>query len=242
MKLKVHELRNKSKADLEKQLEELKTELAALRVAKVTGGAASKLSKMCASCLSAPKMPHERLVAPSGPLWPVTALRLVWPAFSAVVDLLGTMTTGWMRHAHSMDQGRRLDRHSPTASAEPCAAAGHGCRMWLMVLAGCGAKMRMFLLSSSPPLLTRDGVPCDFCDSQQGGAEVDCAVLTVINQTQKGQLRVFYKDKDLVPLDLRFKKTRAIRKGLTKQQKDLKTLKQMKKEKHFPLRKYAVKA
>jgi len=67
-------------------------------------------------------------------------------------------------------------------------------------------------------------------------------VLTVINQTQKGQLRVFYKDKDLVPLDLRFKKTRAIRKGLTKQQKDLKTLKQMKKEKHFPLRKYAVKA
>ena len=39
MKLTVHELRNKSKTDLEKQLEELKTELAALRVAKVTGGA-----------------------------------------------------------------------------------------------------------------------------------------------------------------------------------------------------------
>ena len=49
MKLRVHELRNKSKGDLEKQLEELKTELAALRVAKVTGGAASKLSKMCAA-------------------------------------------------------------------------------------------------------------------------------------------------------------------------------------------------
>jgi ribosomal protein L29 len=49
MKLKVHELRNKNKADLEKQLEELKTELAALRVAKVTGGAASKLSKMYAA-------------------------------------------------------------------------------------------------------------------------------------------------------------------------------------------------
>merc|ERR1711871_627216 len=46
MKLKVHELRTKSKGDLEKQLEELKTELAALRVAKVTGGAASKLSKI----------------------------------------------------------------------------------------------------------------------------------------------------------------------------------------------------
>ena len=67
-------------------------------------------------------------------------------------------------------------------------------------------------------------------------------VLTVINQTQKEQLRVFYKGKDLMPLDLRFKKTRAIRKALTKKEKGLKTLKQKKKEKHFPLRKYAVKA
>jgi len=122
MKLKVHELRNKSKTDLEKQLEELKTELAALRVAKVTGGAASKLSKI--------KVVRKSIAR----------------------------------------------------------------------------------------------------------------VLTVINQTQKAQLRTFYKDKDLVPLDLRYKKTRAIRKSLTKGQKDLKTLKQMKKEKHFPLRKYAVKA
>ena len=46
MKLKVHELRNKSKSDLTKQLDELKSELTSLRVAKVTGGAASKLSKM----------------------------------------------------------------------------------------------------------------------------------------------------------------------------------------------------
>jgi ribosomal protein L29 len=59
MKLKVHELRNKSKSDLEKQLEDLKTELAALRVAKVTGGAASKLSKMCADTAS-------QLCAPGG--------------------------------------------------------------------------------------------------------------------------------------------------------------------------------
>ena len=67
-------------------------------------------------------------------------------------------------------------------------------------------------------------------------------VLTVINQTQKAQLRVFYKGKDLMPLDLRFKKTRAIRKSLTKSEKSLKTEKQKKKDKHFPLRKYAVKA
>jgi ribosomal protein L29 len=48
MKVKVHELRTKTKTDLTKQLDELKSELASLRVAKVTGGAASKLSKMCA--------------------------------------------------------------------------------------------------------------------------------------------------------------------------------------------------
>jgi len=51
MKVKVHELRTKTKADLTKQLDELKSELASLRVAKVTGGAASKLSKMCGLAL-----------------------------------------------------------------------------------------------------------------------------------------------------------------------------------------------
>jgi len=48
MKIKVHELRSKNKQDLLKQLDEMKSELASLRVAKVTGGAASKLSKMYA--------------------------------------------------------------------------------------------------------------------------------------------------------------------------------------------------
>jgi large subunit ribosomal protein L35e len=45
-KVKVHELRSKSKAELQAQLKELKAELALLRVAKVTGGAPNKLSKM----------------------------------------------------------------------------------------------------------------------------------------------------------------------------------------------------
>ncbi|RZF39028.1 hypothetical protein LSTR_LSTR008618 [Laodelphax striatellus] len=45
-KVKCSELRNKDKKDLVKQLDELKTELTNLRVAKVTGGAASKLSKI----------------------------------------------------------------------------------------------------------------------------------------------------------------------------------------------------
>jgi len=48
-KLKAHELRDKSKAVLQAQLKELKTELGGLRVAKVTGGAPNKLSKMCAN-------------------------------------------------------------------------------------------------------------------------------------------------------------------------------------------------
>ena len=46
MKVKAYELRTKSKGDLLKQLEELKSELAQLRVAKVTGGATSKLAKI----------------------------------------------------------------------------------------------------------------------------------------------------------------------------------------------------
>lgn len=46
MKVKCSELRTKKKEELVKQLEDLKSELQSLRVAKVTGGAASKLSKM----------------------------------------------------------------------------------------------------------------------------------------------------------------------------------------------------
>ena len=46
VKVKCSDLRNKKKEELTKQLEDLKTELASLRVAKVTGGAASKLSKI----------------------------------------------------------------------------------------------------------------------------------------------------------------------------------------------------
>jgi large subunit ribosomal protein L35e len=38
-KIKIHELRQKTKVDLLAQLKDLKTELALLRIAKVTGGA-----------------------------------------------------------------------------------------------------------------------------------------------------------------------------------------------------------
>jgi large subunit ribosomal protein L35e len=45
-KVKAHELRGKKKDELIKQLEDLKNELAQLRVAKVTGGAPAKLAKI----------------------------------------------------------------------------------------------------------------------------------------------------------------------------------------------------
>ncbi|XWS75050.1 hypothetical protein CRYUN_Cryun01aG0052000 [Craigia yunnanensis] len=45
-RIKVHELRLKPKTELLAQLKDLKAELALLRVAKVTGGAPNKLSKI----------------------------------------------------------------------------------------------------------------------------------------------------------------------------------------------------
>ncbi|KAG0297655.1 60S ribosomal protein L35 [Dissophora globulifera] len=67
-------------------------------------------------------------------------------------------------------------------------------------------------------------------------------VMTVITQTQRAQLRIFYQKKNFLPLDLRVKKTRAIRRRLTKNEAARKTVKQQKKDTHFPLRKYAIKA
>ena len=66
-------------------------------------------------------------------------------------------------------------------------------------------------------------------------------VLTVINAQQRAQLRVFYKGKKYIPLDLRPKKTRAIRRRLTAHESSLKTAKEKKKLTHFPQRKFAVK-
>jgi large subunit ribosomal protein L35e len=51
-RIKVHELRQKTKVDLLTQLKDLKTELALLCIAKVTGGAPNKLSKIMVAMLS----------------------------------------------------------------------------------------------------------------------------------------------------------------------------------------------
>merc|ERR1712222_227830 len=67
-------------------------------------------------------------------------------------------------------------------------------------------------------------------------------VNTVIRQTQKAHIRKFYAGKKYVPVDVRPKKTRAIRRQLSKAQLEKRTLRETKKSTHFPMRKYAVKA
>lgn len=67
-------------------------------------------------------------------------------------------------------------------------------------------------------------------------------VLTVINLTQREQLKEFYKGKKYVPKDLRAKKTRAIRRRLTLHEANAVTEKQRKKNIAFPQRKYAIRA
>merc|ERR1711907_541688 len=120
-KIKVHEIKNKKKEELLKQLDELKTELQQLRVAKVTGGAPSKLSK----------------------------IKIVRKSIARV--------------------------------------------------------------------------------------------LTVISQTQRENLKKFHAKKRYSPLDLRSKKTRAMRRALTKHEASIKSLGQIKKDTHFSVRKFAVK-
>ncbi|XP_006886684.1 PREDICTED: 60S ribosomal protein L35-like [Elephantulus edwardii] len=61
-------------------------------------------------------------------------------------------------------------------------------------------------------------------------------------KTQKENLRKYYKGKKYKPLDLRPKKTRAMRQRLNKHEENLNTKKQQRKECLYPLRKYAVKA
>ncbi|KAB8069086.1 ribosomal L29 protein-domain-containing protein [Aspergillus leporis] len=67
-------------------------------------------------------------------------------------------------------------------------------------------------------------------------------VNTIINANQRAQLRLFYKNKKYLPLDLRPKLTRDLRRRLTKHESTVKTERQRKREIHFPQRKYAVKA
>merc|ERR1711892_1207841 len=66
--------------------------------------------------------------------------------------------------------------------------------------------------------------------------------LTVINTTQKSAVRQLDKGKKNKPIDLRPKKTRAIRRQLNPTQLAAKTPRALKRERLFAQRKYALKA
>ncbi|CUM67673.1 uncharacterized protein PRCAT00005375001 [Priceomyces carsonii] len=67
-------------------------------------------------------------------------------------------------------------------------------------------------------------------------------VLTVINLNQREAVKAFYAGKKYQPKDLRLKKTRAIRRHLSKFEKKQITEKARKQKIAFPQRKYAIKA
>ncbi|GME88769.1 unnamed protein product [[Candida] boidinii] len=67
-------------------------------------------------------------------------------------------------------------------------------------------------------------------------------VLTIINLQQRESVRAFYKGKKYSPKDLRAKKTRALRRALTKNEKSLTTEKAKKAAIANPARKFAIKA
>lgn len=67
-------------------------------------------------------------------------------------------------------------------------------------------------------------------------------VLTIIHQNQKENLRKLYKGKKHIPIDLRPKKTRAIRRKLTSHEASIKTAKEHRRLRNWPQRIYAVKA
>jgi large subunit ribosomal protein L35e len=67
-------------------------------------------------------------------------------------------------------------------------------------------------------------------------------VLTVLNQNQRNELCKFYANKKFVPLDLRPKKTRAMRRRLTAFEASRVTARQRKNAIQFSERKFALKA
>jgi len=81
-----------------------------------------------------------------------------------------------------------------------------------------------------------------FCHFSRVVRKAIARVYIIMHQKQKGNLRLLYKNKKYKPLDLRPKKTRALRRVLTPYQASRKTLKDIRKHSAFPQRKYALKA
>merc|ERR1711934_1158432 len=67
-------------------------------------------------------------------------------------------------------------------------------------------------------------------------------VLTVINQARKAELQKFYRGKNIRPVDLKPRKTRALRKRLNKHEESLKSLKTVREQQRTAKKMYAIKA
>ncbi|CAK9176536.1 unnamed protein product [Ilex paraguariensis] len=184
-RIKVHELRNKAKTDLLSQLKDLKAELALLRVAKVTGGAPNKLSKMVSG-------QSRSSICNSSCFKTMARIKVHELRNKAKTDLLSQLK--------DLKAELALLRVAKVTGGAPNKLS----------------KIKVVRLSIAQ-------------------------VLTVISQKQKAALREAYKNKKYLPLDLRPKKTRAIRRRLTKHQASLKTEREKKREMYFPMRKYAIK-
>ncbi|KAK5012713.1 60S ribosomal protein L35, L29 [Cryomyces antarcticus] len=117
-----------------------------------------------------------------------------------------------------------------------------------------GASSKLTKMYEKPPSIppkrnTQSNTPkqhwkltLDLSDYSHDVRKSIARVLTVINANQRSQLRLFYKGKKYLPLDLRPKQTRAMRRRLTTHEAGIVSEKQKKKQMHFPQRNFAVKA
>lgn len=98
-------------------------------------------------------------------------------------------------------------------------------------------ELKQELASLKVQKLTRPAVP------KIGVVRKDIArVLTVINAAQRENVRAFYAGKKFIPKDLRAKKTRALRRALSKEDASRLTVKARKQKAAFPKKIYAIKA
>lgn len=185
-KVKAHELRGKSKQELLNQLKELKSELSALRVAKVTGGAPNKLSKIKSVRKSVARV--------------LTVYRQSQrSALKAKIEEDATKKKGKV-------SGLCSHLGPGAGSRTGDAAARAGCALLAQLQAGGQHAV-------ARTCLRHPKLSCRVADRMQlrGSAFGICAELLC-------PLAACVHPQARLPLDMRPKKTRAIRKALTKEQ------------------------
>jgi large subunit ribosomal protein L35e len=176
-KIKAHELQSKGKAELLAQLKDLKQELGGLRVAKVTGGAPNKLSK----------------------------IKVVRKGIARVLTVVNQKTREALKELKEELAGLRVAK----------------------VTGGAPNKLSKIKVVRKSIARVHTVYRANIRDALRNKISTDGA-------NKKG--------KTYLPLDLRTKKTRAIRRRLSKEQAEKLTPKQQKTVNAFPRRKFALKA